>query len=120
MTRRLSAALWLAMLFGTAAEFRAQQPTFRAFADVVSVDVSVKTGRVPVAGLTTADFEVRDNGVAQQLDAVSIEAVPIDVTLAVDLSGSVVAQREGLQGRRREVRGDASPCRSRAHRLVLQ
>jgi VWFA-related protein len=90
MTRRLSAVLWLAMLFGTAPEFRAQQSTFRAFADAVSVDVSVKTGRVPVAGLTTADFEVRDNGVAQQLDAVSIEAVPIDVTLAVDLSGSVV------------------------------
>ena len=35
MTRRLSAVLWLAMLFGTAPEFRAQQLTFRAFADPV-------------------------------------------------------------------------------------
>ena len=92
MTRRIGAiaSLWLVVAISFASSFRAQQPTFRAFADVVSVDVSVKNGRVPVAGLTTADFEVFDNGVAQELDAVSIEAVPIDVTLAVDLSGSVV------------------------------
>ena len=89
MTRE-AGGVWLAGSIGFAAGVPVQQPTFRAFADVVSVDVSVKTGRVPVAGLTTADFEVLDNGVAQQLDAVSIEAVPIDVTLAVDLSGSVV------------------------------
>jgi hypothetical protein len=84
------ATMGVAVSIGLVASPGAQQPTFRAFADAVSVDVSVKSGRVPVAGLTTVDFEVLDNGVAQQLDAVSIEAVPIDVTLAVDLSGSVV------------------------------
>lgn len=92
MKRRIGSitTAWIVISVAGVWEFRAQQPTFRAFADVVSVDVSVKNGRVPVAGLTTADFEVLDSGVAQRLDAVSIEAVPIDVTLAVDLSGSVV------------------------------
>jgi len=92
MTRRVGAiaTLWCVVDICVASGFHGQQSTFRAFADVVSVDVSVKTGRVPVAGLTTADFEVLDNGVAQQLEVVSIEAVPIDVTLAVDLSTSVV------------------------------
>ena len=83
-------ALSAASLTVLAPQLRAQRPTFRAFTDVVSVDVAVKNGRVPVPGLTAADFELRDNGVVQQIDAVSIEAVPIDVTLVVDLSGSVV------------------------------
>lgn len=92
MTRRLVlvAGVWLAGWIGLTSGPQARQPTFRAFADVVAVDVSVKNGRVPVGGLTSADFEVLDKGVVQQLDALSIEAVPIDVTLAVDLSGSVV------------------------------
>ena len=92
MTHRLVVVggVWLAGSIGFTSGPQVRQPTFRAFADVVAVDVSVKNGRVPVGGLTPADFEVLDNGVVQQLDAVSIEAVPIDVTLAVDLSGSVV------------------------------
>src|SRR5215471_17354195 len=84
------AALSLASVSALSLGLGAQRPTFRAFTDVVSVDVSVKNGRVPVGGLTPADFELRDNGVVQAIDAVSIETVPIDVTLIVDLSGSVV------------------------------
>jgi len=95
--RRVIATVSLAAVAALVPCVRAQQQTFRAFADAVSVDVSVKRGRVPVAGLTTADFEVLDNGVAQELDAVSIEAVPIDVTLAVDLSGSVVPNLDAFK-----------------------
>jgi hypothetical protein len=84
------AALSLASVSALALGLGAQRPTFRAFTDVVSVDVSVKDGRVPVGGLTATDFELRDNGVAQAIDSVSIEVVPIDVTLVVDLSSSVV------------------------------
>ena len=91
MSRVMSAmALLLASVTTLTPGLRAQRPTFRAFTDVVSIDVSVKDGRVPVAGMTTADFELRDNGVVQQIDALSIETVPIDVTLVVDLSGSVI------------------------------
>src|SRR5207245_5090388 len=43
----------------------------------------------PVAGLTTADFELRDNGVLQQLQSADSEKVPLDLTLLLDLSSSV-------------------------------
>ena len=61
----------------------AQQPTFRARTDVVSVPVSVMKGREPVAGLNAADFELTDNGVRQTIDSVASDQVPIDVTLVL-------------------------------------
>lgn len=61
----------------------AQQPTFRARTDVVSVPVSVMKGREPMVGLGAADFELTDNGVRQTLDVVSSGQVPIDVTLVL-------------------------------------
>lgn len=65
-------------------------PTFRSGADAVTVDVSVRerSGR-PVTGLTAADFQVFDNGVLQQVDEVSYGRVPIDITVALDVSYSV-------------------------------
>jgi VWFA-related protein len=63
-------------------------PVFRAQSTVVSVNVAVKMGNKPVANLTAADFALTDNGVVQKIDAVQIEAVPVDVTLAIDVSGS--------------------------------
>lgn len=67
-----------------------QRPTFRTGTAVVAVDVSVRRGNVPVAGLTSGDFDLLDNGVAQRIESVSVEAVPIDVSLVVDTSGSVI------------------------------
>jgi VWFA-related protein len=66
-----------------------QQPVFHSRADVVMIQASVRSGNKPVAGLRAADFEVRDNGVVQQLTAVSAEKVPIDLTVLLDLSVSV-------------------------------
>jgi hypothetical protein len=74
-----------------------QQPVFRSTAVGVSVDVSVKKGNTPVANLTAADFALSDNGVPQVVESVQIETVPVDVTLAVDVSGST----RGLLGRYR-------------------
>lgn len=65
------------------ARLGAQQPTFRVRTDVVSVPASVMKGREPMRGLVAADFEVTDNGVSQQVEAVSLERVPIDVTLVI-------------------------------------
>jgi VWFA-related protein len=46
-----------------------QPPVFRAGVKVVSVDVSViGSGDKPVTGLTTADFEVEEDGVRQKVD----------------------------------------------------
>lgn len=64
-------------------------PTFRARADVVSVDVSVRQRGRPVTGLTAADFELLDNGVAQRIEQLAYETLPIDVTVALDISESV-------------------------------
>jgi VWFA-related protein len=66
----------------------AQQPVFRAATDVVAVSVAVKRGNAPVANLTTGDFVLYDNDVAQTIEAVTVEAVPLDVTLFMDTSGS--------------------------------
>jgi len=66
----------------------AQQSVFRSSVDLVSVDVAVRDGSTPVAGLASGDFELSDNGVKQTIDAVNIEAVPIDVMLLVDTSNS--------------------------------
>jgi VWFA-related protein len=71
------------------ADIRAQQRVFRSGVDGVTVVVSVHRGRQPVAGLTSADFELRDNGVPQQISSISAEQVPLDLTLLLDLSSSV-------------------------------
>jgi VWFA-related protein len=66
------------------------RPTFRATTDVVPVHVSVRTDRSVVNGLKASDFELYDNGVRQEITAVSADSVAVDVTLVVDTSGSVV------------------------------
>jgi Ca-activated chloride channel family protein len=67
---------------------RAEQ-VFRAGVDAVQVDVLVTRGGRPVAGLTADDFELRDNGVLQEVTAVALEDVPVTLTLVLDVSESV-------------------------------
>jgi VWFA-related protein len=67
-----------------------QNATFRSLTDLVPVYVSVRTGRAAVAGLGPADFTLTDRGVAQTVDAASYESLPVDVTLLVDTSASVI------------------------------
>jgi VWFA-related protein len=55
---------------------------------MVDVNVRTKSGRV-ITGLDLADFELDDNGVRQQIATVSYGKVPIDVTVALDISQSV-------------------------------
>jgi VWFA-related protein len=64
-------------------------PVFRAGADVVRVDASVRRDRRPVTGLKAADFELLDNGVLQEITDVAYEKLPIDVTVLLDVSASV-------------------------------
>jgi VWFA-related protein len=65
------------------------QATFRGGVDVVTVDALVRDrGRV-ITGLTAGDFELLDNGVPQQVMDVSFGKLPIDLTVALDLSLSV-------------------------------
>jgi len=78
----VTAVIWLTTIVSA-------QQTFRSGVDGVVIPVSVRSGNRPVAGLTAADFELRDNGVVQELQDVSAEKLPIDVTLLLDLSSSV-------------------------------
>jgi VWFA-related protein len=71
---------------------RQQAPpqVFRSYVDAVLVDVAVTDGHTPVDGLGLADFEVTDNGVKQTIRSVTLETLPLDVSLVVDTSSSVV------------------------------
>jgi VWFA-related protein len=64
-------------------------PVFRAGADLVTVEASVRRERRAVLGLTAADFELLDNGVPQEISDVTYEKLPIDVTVVLDISSSV-------------------------------
>jgi VWFA-related protein len=66
-----------------------QQPTFRSGVDVVTVDVSVSRGGEHIGGLTARNFDVFDNGARQKIDKVTLEQVPLEAYLALDVSGSV-------------------------------
>ncbi len=70
---------------------------FRARTDLVAISASVKRGNAPVANLAAADFRVTDNGVAQSIDAVTIESVPLDVTLFMDTSGSTAGALDRMK-----------------------
>jgi len=91
----------------------AQQPptaTFRAGADVVAVEASVRRDKRPVTGLKAADFELLDNGVPQQISDLSYERLPIDVTVVLDVSASVTgAVLDQLRQSVRQLKADLGP-----------
>jgi VWFA-related protein len=84
---------WCILLAATTAlgipAVSAQQTTFRSGVDGVTMQVSVLHGNRPVGGLTAQDFELLDNGVPQALATFASQRFPIDMTLLLDLSGSV-------------------------------
>jgi VWFA-related protein len=92
MKKRL---LVVALLVGEATSLRAltQQPLFSSKVEAVRVDVMVRDGGQPLRGLAAADFDVFDNGVAQQVDLVSFEQIPLNLVLALDMSDSVAGER---------------------------
>jgi VWFA-related protein len=67
---------------------RAQDPqgTFRAGVAVVEVPVAVRDGRRPLGDLDAGSFVLTDNGVRQQIEAASMAARPLDVSLLVDMA----------------------------------
>lgn len=76
------------------AAMRAQQTAvFRSGIEVVELDVSVMRGGQPVAGLTARDFSLTDEGAPQQIASVTLDTLPLSVTLALDTSASVSGER---------------------------
>jgi len=74
------------------------QAVYRARTEMVAISASVKRGNAPVTKLTAADFLLTDNGVRQTVEAVTIESVPLDVTLFMDTSGSTAGALDRMKG----------------------
>jgi VWFA-related protein len=71
-----------------------QRPTvFKSGIEVVELDVSVTRGGQPVQGLTARDFALTDNGVAQDVQSVTLDRLPLSVTMLLDTSESVAGDR---------------------------
>lgn len=93
MTRSIPGRFVVASLVAAGVSVAAQQAQLRPGTNVVRIDVSVTRNGVPVAGLGPDDFEVRDQGVTQQLTQCQYEEVPLEGHLVLDASGSVTGQR---------------------------
>jgi len=85
----------LALVASVAAAMVPQEPPtpFRSGIEIVELDVSVTRGGLPVPGLTARDFVLTDNGIAQDVDSVTLDRVPLSVTLLLDTSTSVLGER---------------------------
>jgi len=89
----MKAALAVAISAAAVVTGSAQQPTFSSRVDAVRVDVLVKDRGQIVRGLRPQDFEVRDEGVLQEVDLVRLEQIPLNVILGLDVSESVAGER---------------------------
>lgn len=89
MIRRVVLGFVFGMLALTGVPRAASQQVYRAATDAVIVDVAVLDGNQPVGGLTAKDFSITDNRVTQVVRDASVEQAPLDVTLVIDLSGSI-------------------------------
>lgn len=107
MKGRLALAVTASMAISSA-WLAAQTPMFSSLTAMVFVDVSVTVDRQPLHGLQADDFELTDNGVPQRIEEVATEGMPIDVSLVVDLSGSVV---DNIDAFREDVRRFATLLR---------
>ena len=67
--------------------------TFKSRVESVRLDALVLDRGQPVLGLTADDFEIRDNGALQTVTLLGTGALPLDVILLLDMSGSLSAQR---------------------------
>jgi VWFA-related protein len=88
----------------------AQQATFSSRRETVRVDVLVSDRGRPVRDLRASDFEVLDSGVAQAVDLVSFEQLPLAVVMALDGSTSISPEQlETLRDAGRRVVGQLKP-----------
>jgi Ca-activated chloride channel homolog len=94
--RAVAVAVVLALVLLAGGEARTapapQAPRFASAVETVRVDVLVTAGGKPVRGLQASDFELFDNGVRQTVNVAAFEQ-PLNVILALDMSGSVAGSR---------------------------
>ena len=97
----LSRRDWLAALMGGAVlpailpgRPAAQEPKFASGVEVVTISASITdaAGRL-VTDLTQEEFEVFEDGVAQQITQFTKDRVPVSLAVLLDISDSMVGQR---------------------------
>ena len=114
MTRVTATGLVLVAAFGLLAHAQQpQRPTFRSTASGVLVNAFVLKANVrspmPVDGLTSANFELLDNGVTQTVDATPATG-PIDLTVVVDGGGDAVRYYDEFRQTVRELASTLQPA----------
>jgi len=93
----VAAAAFALAIASIAPPILAQTQVFRATTAQVSVSASVKKGNNVVANLAAKDFALTDNGVAQTITAISMDSVPIDVTLFLDPRGGPLGKPDEVK-----------------------
>jgi VWFA-related protein len=93
------------------------QPLFRAGVDAVIVSVTVTHSGRGVSGLTSANFELKDNGVTQHIEDVRPNDRPIDLLLVLDVSGSVTGEK--LESLKRAARAVSTALRTGDRLAIL-
>lgn len=95
MTRAVAAMLLLAGMTGLVraqtggASSPPQTPVFGVGVDNVFVDAFVSRGGAPLMSLVADDFELRDNGVLQQIELVAADTQPFLAVFVFDTSNSL-------------------------------
>jgi VWFA-related protein len=87
------AAVLMAGLLGSVDGSSRAPLVFGAEVEAVYLDVFVTSHGEPITGLSAADFEVRDNGVPQQVRLMNIETVGVTAVLIFDVSSSVSGEK---------------------------
>jgi len=86
-------ALLAVALAATTTSGAAIGQVFSARVASVRADVLVTDGREVILGLGPQDFEILDNGVPQKVDLLTFGTLPLNITLALDMSGSIKGDR---------------------------
>jgi VWFA-related protein len=90
---RAAVALLVALGAGQQDAPRRTPAVFGVTVDTVKLDVAVERNGKSVADLRADDFDVRDDGVAQQVELVSAEERVLHAVLVLDTSTSVAGER---------------------------
>jgi VWFA-related protein len=107
----VSVTLAAAAGLGLRAQTPAQpQPVFRGGTDLVTIDVSVRSNGSPVGALASKDFVLLDNGVRQTVDVVELEAIPVDITVLLDVTEDDAGYGKGLVEQARKIIALARPA----------
>lgn len=84
----MTTVLWLLAMVGLQ-----EPPVFRTQVELVYVDVLVTSDGAPVAGLEASEFELEDNGIAQEVELVDRDRDPTTAVLVLDTSASVAGKK---------------------------